>query len=91
MSLSENINTLLSAEALKVISEAAPLKLEKEAITRQINLAANTGETSVTWMGSIDDSIISELEDLGYKVESENEDKHYADNLETVFYVISWE
>lgn len=98
MVLIENINTLIPAADLKDIAEAAPLKLEKDAVARAINLAANTGSLTVTWSSTLSDSVISDLEELGYVVEPVADAVVTPDINETLctisnetLWTISWE
>lgn len=90
MVLIENINMLIPAADLKDIAEAAPLKLEKDAVARAINLAANTGSLTVTWSSTLSDSVISDLEELGYLIEPVA-DAVITPDIGKTLWTISWE
>lgn len=90
MVLIENISTLISASDLKDIAEAAPLILEKGAVARAVNLAANTGALTVTWTNTLSDSVIADLEELGYVIEPVS-DAVITPELGQTLWTISWE
>lgn len=65
----DEINELHTASEARQVSEAANAKQNLDAVVRNINLAANTGETRILWISPIDDSTMTALVSAGYSIE----------------------
>lgn len=63
-----DLSTLQSAAAVKAVASNALADQLEGAVARAINIAANTGETSVDWNGALTDEIKQTLESQGYTV-----------------------
>lgn len=62
------ISELTSAADARALIDSVPPELEKEAVARAINFAANLGEFSTFFTGYISKALLKELESQGYTV-----------------------
>ena len=65
----EDMNKLQSAADLKSIAESAEVDAQVASIAYALNSAANTGETSVVWIGRMLAGTKTQVEAKGYTVE----------------------
>lgn len=65
----DEINELHTASEARQVSEAANAKQNLNAVVRSINLAANTGQTRIIWISSIDSNTLTALKTAGYTIE----------------------
>lgn len=68
----ENISELHNAMEVLDVANNAEIDIERSAVARAINIAANTGSTRIPWNKALSDEVKSELEDNGYKVIARN-------------------
>lgn len=66
----EEMYILHSASELKDIADTAEVDAQKSSIAFSLNNAANTGETSVIWLGDMLDEVKEALESDSYTVEA---------------------
>jgi len=64
----EEINELKSASELRTAASGASDRLILEAIARACNFAANTGELTTTWTGTLPEHLQKAVEAKGYTV-----------------------
>ena len=67
-----DINILKSATDVRDVASSALATLEEEAVARIINLAANTGETSVIWENYLSADLKTKLLSNGYKLTNQS-------------------
>ena len=67
-----DISTLQSAATLKSTASTAEAELLEAGVAKGCNLAANTGQTSYTWIGDLTDVLKQKLTSNGYTVTLRN-------------------
>ena len=83
----EELSELKPAAELHQVSSSAELDQERAAVARLCNLAANTHEFRAVWQHPISETLLQELQSLGYRVSPMVPYNTLNDNVQ---YLIEW-
>ena len=82
----EDLTTLQTAAAVKIVAESAVAELEEMSVAHAINEAANCGETRTVYNRPISAALLTKLDQKGYEVVQPYPMAKAHDE-----YIISWE